>query len=55
MTQQAKNSLSLYRGGSPSTIKALLRMQKSSVVNELKEHFHVESLDDLAHKLSTNI
>jgi len=52
MTQQAKNSLSLYKGGNPSTIKQLLEFQKSSVVNELKEYFNASTLDELAIKLS---
>lgn len=52
MTQQAKNSLNLYKGGNPETIKQLLRIQKSSVVNELKEHFNARDLNELAIKLS---
>lgn len=52
MTQQAMNSLDLYRGGNPETIKKLLRLQSNSVVNELKEHFHARGVDDLAIKLS---
>lgn len=52
MTQQAKNSLNLYRGGNPETIKQLLKIQKSSVVNELKEHFKARDLNELAIKLS---
>lgn len=52
MTQQAKNSLNLYRGGNPETIKQLLKIQKSSVVNELKEHFNARDLNELAIKLS---
>lgn len=52
MTKQAENSLSLYRGGNPSTIKQLLGFQKASVVNELKEHFGVSNLDALARRLS---
>lgn len=52
MTQQAKNSLDLYRGGNPETIKQLLKIQKSSVVNELKEHFNARDLNELAIKLS---
>lgn len=52
MTQQAVNSLNLYRGGNPSTIKQLLNRQKASVVDELKSHFGVSNLDDLAMRLS---
>lgn len=52
MSAQAKNSLELYRGGNPSTIKQLLRMQSSSVVNELKEHFGTNDLDELSVRLS---
>jgi hypothetical protein len=52
MTPQAENSLKLYKGGNPVTIETLLRMQKASVVNELKEHFNVSNNHDLAIKLS---
>lgn len=52
MTPQAENSLKLYKGGNPSTIEALLGMQKASVVNELKEHFNVSDNHELAIKLS---
>ena len=52
MTQRAKNSIDLYKGGNPEKIKLLLNIQDKSVVNELKEHFHAEGLDDLAVKLS---
>ena len=52
MSQQAKNSLTLYKGGNPATIKQLLRMQSSSVVNELKAHFGAKDLDELAVRLS---
>ena len=52
MTPQAKNCLELYRGGNPTTIKQLLMLQKTSVVNELKAHFMVSSLDELAVRLS---
>ena len=51
MTPQAKNSLSLYKGGNPTSIKMLLNMQKSSVVDELKAHFGVHSIDELAIRL----
>ena len=54
MTQQAINSLSLYRGGNPATIEQLLRIQKSSVVDELKEHFGASDNHELAIKLSLN-
>lgn len=52
MSKQAENSLNLYRGGNPSTIQQLLKMQAASVVNELKEHFNAASLSELAIKLS---
>ena len=52
MTPQAQNSLALYKGQNPATIKRALSMQKSSVVNELKEHFGVTDLDSLAARLS---
>lgn len=52
MTKQAQNSLALYKGQNPSTIKQALRIQRSSVVEELKEHFNAKDLDELAVKLS---
>lgn len=52
MTKQAENCLVLYRGGNPTTIKQLLQIQKQSVVNELLNHFGVQSLDKLAVALS---
>lgn len=52
MTQQAQNSIALYKGGNPSTIEQLLRIQKNSVVQELKEHFNAPTIEELALKLS---
>ena len=52
MTQQAINSINLYRGGNPATIEQLLQWQGSSVVNELKEHFGASNISELAIKLS---
>ena len=52
MTQQAINSIELYKGNNPGTIEKALKFQKSSVVEELKEHFHAEDLRDLAIRLS---
>lgn len=52
LSKHAKNSLQLYKGGNPSTIIQLLKRQSSSVVNELKQFFNVEDLDELAYKLS---
>lgn len=52
MSQQAINSIELYRGGNPSTIEQLLRIQHSSVVDELKQHFGASNLKELSIKLS---
>jgi len=52
MTKQALNSINLYRGQDPSKIKQLLRIQNSSVVNELMEHYSASDIDELAVKLS---
>lgn len=52
MTSQALNSINLYRGNDSEKIKMLLRIQRSSVVDELKSHFNASSIDDLAFKLS---
>lgn len=52
MTTQAQNSINLYKGNPVSTIKQALNMQRASVVNELKEHYGVSTVDDLAVRLS---
>lgn len=52
MTKQAQNSLDLYKGQNPSTIKRALQIQRSSVVEELKTHFGVSDIDSLATRLS---
>jgi len=52
MTQQAINSINLYKGNNPSTIEQTLSFQKKSVVEELKEHFGASSNHELAIKLS---
>lgn len=52
MTQQAQKCLELYRGGSPATIKKLLKSQKTSVLKELQNHFGTSDLDKLAVCLS---
>lgn len=52
MSQQAKNSIELYRGNDPQKIEMLLSWQNSSVVNELKSHFGASSNRELAIKLS---
>lgn len=55
MSEQAKNSLELYRGGNPKNIIQLLRIQSSSVVDELKDHFKTQDLHELAMKLSVGV
>ena len=52
MTKQAQNSLTLYKGQNPSTIRQALSFQNSSIVNELKEYFNAKDLDELSIKLS---
>lgn len=52
MTEQALNSINLYRGGDPSKIAQLLQFQKKSVVNELLFEFDAIDIYDLASKLS---
>lgn len=52
MTKQALNSIELYKGANPSSIKQLLRIQSKSVVNELMEHFNASDISELAIKLS---
>ena len=49
---QAENSISLYRGQSPSSIKQLLSFQKQSVVNELLEYYGCTDTGTLSVKLS---
>ena len=48
MSQQAINSINLYRGNDAATIEMALRMQRTSVVNELMEHFRVGTISALA-------
>lgn len=52
MTSQAQNSIDLYAGENPETIKQALKIQKKSVVSELMEHFNTKSINELAIKLS---
>lgn len=52
MTSQAQNSIGLYAGQPVSSIKQGLKMQRQSVVKELMEHFGVETVEDLAVRLS---
>lgn len=52
MIKQAQNSINLYKGQNPSTIKKALSIQRSNVVEELKEHFNAKDIDELAIKLS---
>ena len=52
MTKQAQNSIDLYAGNNPATIKQALKMQKKSIVEELKAHFGVSDIDSLATRLS---
>lgn len=52
MTQQAVNTMELYKCGNPSQIAALLRLQAQSVVDELRKHFHVTNIETLAVRLS---
>ena len=52
MSPQAKNSIALYKGNDPAKIEMLLNFQSVSVVNELKEHFHANNIEELAIKLS---
>ena len=52
MTQQAINSLELYRGGNPDTIRKLLMTQRDSVVKELKDHFGAKDIVELSIRLA---
>lgn len=49
---KAQNSIDLYAGNNPATIKQALKMQKKSIVSELMEHFDAKNIDELAIKLS---
>lgn len=49
---QMLNSLELYRGQNPETIKMLLVRQSSAVVKLLKEKFNTDDLDELAVRCS---
>ena len=52
MTLQAQNSLALYKGGNPATIRKMLAMQKKSSVEELMEHFGTTDINELSLRLS---
>ncbi len=52
MTKQAQNSIDLYSGENPETIKKALHIQKKSIVSELMKHFDAKNIDELAIKLS---
>lgn len=52
MSSQALNSIDLYKGNDPTTIKMALKFQRSNVVNELMEYFNAPNIDELAIKLS---
>lgn len=49
---QAENSISLYRGQNPSTIRQALSFQKQSVVNELLDYYGCTDTGTLSVKLS---
>ena len=48
LSKQAQNSLELFKGNPPSTIERALRIQRKEVVEELKEHFGVDGISELA-------
>lgn len=49
---QMLNSLELYRGQNPATIKMLLMRQSEAVVKLLKEKFNTDDLNELALRCS---
>ena len=52
MSEQAKNFAEECKGGSVSTIEALLRFQSQSIKDELMVEYKADSYDELAVKLS---
>ena len=52
LSNQALNSIELYKGGNPDTIEQLLIRQSSSVVNEIKEYYECKDIKELAIKCS---
>lgn len=52
MTIQAQNTQNLCRGASIASIKQAIRMQKPSIIEELKTHYGVKTNDELAIRLS---
>lgn len=52
LSNQAMNSIELYRGQNSTLIKQLLQFQKKSVVDELLQHFECENISVLSVKLS---
>lgn len=52
MTIQAQNTQNLCRGASVASIMQALRMQKQSIVDELRNHYGVKTNEELATRLS---
>lgn len=52
MTKQAENCLALFKGASTASIKQALKIQRPSIVEELKEHFGTRDIESLAVRLS---
>ena len=52
MSEQARNSILLFKGQDARTIRQLLNHQLCRVVNELMAYYKATDLDDLALKLS---
>lgn len=51
MSPQAQNCITLLRGNQPEKIMQALNMLRSSVVEELMNHYQVKTKEDLANKL----
>jgi hypothetical protein len=52
MSKQATNFKQICKGGSVSTIHALLHHQSQSILDELMQEFKTDSYEELAVKLS---
>ena len=55
LNQQTRNFLEVYSRNPIQTILNALKMQSPKIINELKEYFNVDNLNDLAEKIHFNM
>lgn len=52
LSQKAKNNIEMLRGNNPSKITSWLKMLPSSIVNELKQYYNADDINELSVKIS---